>query len=49
MLTCDGHEVRLPQNDIAYLAFRLSVWETLTDIELQLDLEEEPDPPVGYP
>jgi hypothetical protein len=48
MLTCDGHEVRLPQNDIAYLAFRLAVHETLADIDLHLDLGEEPDPAVGY-
>lgn len=48
MLTCYGHTVRLPHNDLSYLAFRLAVEETLCDIELYLDLEEEPDPPVGY-
>ena len=48
MLTCYGHRVRLPQSDLAYLAFRLAVQETLSDIELHLDLEEEPDPPTGY-
>ncbi len=48
MLTCYGHTVRLPQGDLAYLAFRLALQETLSDIELPLDLEEEPDPPVGY-
>ena len=48
MLTCYGHKVRLPRNDLAYLAFRIAVQETLSDIELHLDLEEEPDPPVGY-
>lgn len=48
MLTCYGHSVRLPQSDLAYLAFRLALQETLSDIELHLDLEEEPDPPVGY-
>ena len=48
MLTCYGHSVRLPQNDLAYLAFRLALQETLSDIELHLDLHEEPDPPVGY-
>jgi hypothetical protein len=48
MLTCYGHSVRLPQNDLAYLAFRLALQETLSDIELHLDLDEEPDPPVGY-
>ena len=48
MLTCYGHTVRLPQDDLAYLAFRLALQETLSDIELHLDLDEEPDPPVGY-
>jgi hypothetical protein len=48
MLTCYGHQVRLPHNDLAYLAFRLAVQETLSDIELFRDLEEEPDYPTGY-
>ena len=30
------------------MAFRLAVQETLSDIELYLDLEQEPDPPTGY-
>ncbi|NLX99707.1 MAG: hypothetical protein GXY83_26725 [Rhodopirellula sp.] len=47
MLTCYGHTVRLPQSDLAYVAFRLALQETLTDIEIH-DLEEEPDYPVGY-
>ena len=41
MLTCYAHKVRVPQNDLPYLAFRLAVQETLSDIELHLDLEEE--------
>ena len=48
MLTCYSHSVRLPQNDLAYLAFRLALQDTVSDIELHLDLAEEPDPPVGY-
>ncbi len=48
MLICYGHSVRLPQSDLAYMAFRLAIQETLSDIELHLDSEEEPDPPVGY-
>ena len=48
MLTCYGHEIRLPNNDLAYLAFRLAAQETLSDIELYRDLEEEPDYPAGY-
>ena len=48
MLTCYGDTVRLPENDLAYVAFRLALQETLTDIELYRDLEEEPDLTVGY-
>lgn len=48
MLTCYGHRVRLPQSDLAYLAFRLALRDTLSDIATHLDLEEEPDQPVGY-
>ncbi|MGO8750441.1 MAG: hypothetical protein ACLQNE_31225 [Thermoguttaceae bacterium] len=48
MLTCYGDNVRLPQNDLVYVAFRLALQETLSDIEIQRDLEEEPDSPVGY-
>ena len=48
MLTCYGHEIRLPHNDLAYLAFRLAVQETLSDVELYRELEEEPDYPAGY-
>jgi len=48
MLTCYGDTVRLPQNDLAYVAFRLALRETLTDIELYRDLEEELDVPAGY-
>ncbi len=48
MLTCYGDNVRLPQNDLVYVAFRLALQETLSDIEIQRDLEEEPGSPVGY-
>jgi hypothetical protein len=34
MLTCYGDNVRLPQNDLAYVAFRIALQETLADIEL---------------
>ena len=33
MLTCYGHNVRLPQSDLAYVAFRLALLNTLADIE----------------
>ena len=48
MLTCYDHQIRLPNNELAYLAFRLAVQETLSDSELYRDLEEEPDGPAGY-
>ena len=48
MLTCYGHNVRLPRNDLAYLAFRLAIRETFCVTELYSNLEEESDPPVGY-
>ena len=48
MLTCYGHEIRLPHSDLAYLAFRLAMQETLSDSELFRDLEEDPDYPAGY-
>ena len=48
MLTCYGDTIRLPQNQLAYVAFRLAFYETLSDIELQIAIEEEADPPAGY-
>ena len=48
MLTCYNHTVRLPNNDLSYLAFRLAVQETLSDLELSHDLDEELDPPAGF-
>ena len=51
MLTCYNDSVRLPQKDLAYVAFRLALQETLTDIELYRELEEEeeePDFTAGY-
>src|SRR5262245_8582083 len=38
MLTCYGHEVRLPQTDLAYVGFRLAVLDTLC----QMDVCHEP-------
>jgi len=48
MLTCYNHTIRLPNNDLTYLAFRLAVQETLSDLELSHDLDEELDPPAGF-
>src|SRR4051794_30877364 len=33
MLTCYGHEVRLPQNDLAYVGFRLAALDTLCQMD----------------
>src|SRR5947199_346120 len=33
MLTCYGHEVRLPQNNLAYLGFRLAALDTLCQLD----------------
>src|SRR5262245_50069247 len=34
MLTCYGDEVRLPQNDLAYVGFRLAVLDTLCQMDI---------------
>ena len=47
MLTCYGHAVRLPHSKLAYLAYRLAVQESLSDIERGCDFEEDPDHPAG--
>ena len=48
MLTCYGDTVRLPQNDLAYVAFRLALQQTITDIEIFAEFEVEPEFPGGY-
>lgn len=48
MLTCYGDTVRLPQNDLAYAAFRLAIQDAITDLDIQDDHDDELDPPVGY-
>ena len=48
MLTCYGHTVRLRRSDLVYLAFRLAVEDTLSDIELQQDLDDGLDFPLGF-
>jgi len=34
MLTCYSDQVRLPQNDAAYVGFRLAVLDTLCQMEM---------------
>lgn len=48
MLTCYSHEVRLPQIDLVYIAFRLAVLDTLSQMELFGSLDDGPDGPFGY-
>ena len=48
MLTCYGHKVRLPQSDLAYVAFRVAFDDLISEIELHRELGEEPEYPVGY-
>lgn len=33
MLTCYGHEIRLPQSDLAYVGFRLAALDTLCQMD----------------
>jgi hypothetical protein len=48
MLTCYGHEVRLPQSDLAYVGFRLAVLDTLCQMDICQDLDDEDDVLFGY-
>lgn len=48
MLTCYGGQVRLPQNDLAYVGFRLAALDTLCQIDICQGLDDEEDVPFGY-
>lgn len=48
MLTCYGDEVRLPQNDLAYVGFRLAALDTLCQMDLCQGLDDADDVPFGY-
>jgi len=48
MLTCYGDKVRLPQNDLAYVGFRLAALETLCQLEISQEPEGDNDDPFGY-
>src|SRR5262249_146941 len=48
MLTCYGDEVRLPQNDLAYVGFRLAVLDTLYQMETANEVDEGDKAPFGY-
>jgi hypothetical protein len=49
MLTCYGDEVRLPQNDLVYVAFRLAALETLCELDTANEFEDtEDEPPDGF-
>ena len=47
MLTCYGDEMRLPQNDLAYVGFRLAALETLCQMDASHGLGDEDDA-FGY-
>ena len=48
MLTCYGHTNRLRRSNLVYLAFRLAAEDTVSDIELQQELDEDQDCPLGF-
>jgi hypothetical protein len=48
MLTCYGDEVRLPQNDLAYIGFRLAILDTLYQLETANEVDEGDEVPFGY-
>jgi len=48
MLTCYGDQVRLPQNDAAYVGFRLAALDTLCQMEMCQEFNDEDDGPFGY-
>jgi hypothetical protein len=48
MLICYHNQARLPQNDLVYLAFLFALHETVAEIELLTDLEDDDDMPAGF-
>jgi hypothetical protein len=47
MLICYGDRVQLPQSDLAYVGFRLAALDTLCQMDVSQDLDED-DSPFGY-
>ena len=49
MLICYHNQLRLPQNDLVYLAFLFALHETVAEIELLSDFDDEDeDMPAGF-
>ena len=48
MLTCYGHTCRLSRGDLTYLAFRLSLLDTIEELLLARALGEDPDGTGGF-
>ena len=48
MLTCYRGRERLPQNALAYAAFRLSAQDTLAAVEMSAALEDDSETNLGY-
>jgi hypothetical protein len=47
MLTCYNDNGRFPQSDLAYVGFRLAILDTLTQMDLSQDLDED-DGTLGF-
>jgi len=45
--TCYGHEVRLPQNDLAYVGLRLAALDTLCQLEMSQGPGGDDEAPFG--
>src|SRR5262249_21592614 len=48
MLTCYSHKVRLPQNDPAYVGFRVAGLDTLCQLEISQEPGGDDEAPFGY-
>jgi hypothetical protein len=48
MLICYHNQSRLVQNDLVYLAFLFSLYETIAEIDVSFDLDESDDDPGGF-
>ena len=49
MLICYHNQLRLPQNDLVYMAFLFALHETVAEIELLSDFDDdEEDMPAGF-
>lgn len=47
-MTCYGHTCRLPQGDLTYVAFRLSLLDTIQELWMSQDFKEDADEVTGF-